>query len=211
MLWRDLVVIALENLQKRTGKTAFNLNAIYEEVYKLRSEIDGERWDIDKPNWKAKIRQVLQHHNPDMPAYIENSQHLFISNEKGVWGLKDTYAQDQQNEQPIIITNTNHTQYKCNQYYPVFLCNLYDYTCQISGERLSGNNKVYAEVHHIKPLHKGGADLTQNMLVVTPSIHAMLDNMMRPLKMNEIFIHREHKIDKEMLDWHNQIYYAQSL
>jgi HNH endonuclease len=55
---------------------------------------------------------------------------------------------------------------------------LYDYRCQICGERIElGFSSFYAEAHHIRPLGgpHGGTDTQDNMLVVCPTHHAMLD------------------------------------
>jgi 5-methylcytosine-specific restriction enzyme A len=49
--------------------------------------------------------------------------------------------------------------------------------CQISGEDFLFNTvsgKPYLEVHHLIPLGKGGADLPNNMIVVSPHVHKML-------------------------------------
>ena len=55
---------------------------------------------------------------------------------------------------------------------------VYEFRCQICSERIElGGGKFYAEVHHVRPLggeHKG-LDTQENMLVVCPNHHAMLD------------------------------------
>ena len=176
-----------------------------QEVYAVRCEFEGEM--IGKtPTWKDTIRRELQNHNIKSKAYRKNAPDLFRSSATGIWGLKKIYIQINENKNSPITTEYTIKQYKRNQALPKLLRNLYDYTCQVSRERLSGNGKVYAEVHHIKPLHKGGLDLTSNMIVVTPNVHVMLDRMMRPIDIDQMYKHDEHKIDRQMIEWHNQAY-----
>jgi ferredoxin len=55
---------------------------------------------------------------------------------------------------------------------------LYDYRCQICGNRIDlGSDSLYAEVHHLRPLGGGhkGLDNRENMLVLCPTHHAMFD------------------------------------
>ena len=55
---------------------------------------------------------------------------------------------------------------------------LYEFKCQICGDRIVvGNNKYYCEVHHLKPLggRHNGPDIVSNMLVVCPNHHKALD------------------------------------
>jgi 5-methylcytosine-specific restriction enzyme A len=58
------------------------------------------------------------------------------------------------------------------------LKSLYDHRCQVSREQflfLKRDGKTYhTEVHHLIPLGAGGADSPENMVVVSPHIHAML-------------------------------------
>ncbi|HRI36820.1 MAG TPA: HNH endonuclease [bacterium] len=52
------------------------------------------------------------------------------------------------------------------------------YVCQICGAlpfvQNGGNERLYAEAHHIMELSKGGADLLGNMLCVCPTCHRVL-------------------------------------
>jgi len=54
---------------------------------------------------------------------------------------------------------------------------MYDYTCQVCGIRISFNGVGYAEAAHIRPLGKphNGKDLLSNILCLCPNHHVMLD------------------------------------
>lgn len=71
--------------------------------------------------------------------------------------------------------------------------------------------KSYAEVHHIMPLRVGGADITENMLVVTPNMHALLDRFMCPIDADKVRAHVQHTIRPEFIEWHNHQYHQMPL
>jgi len=54
---------------------------------------------------------------------------------------------------------------------------MYDYTCQVCGIRISFNGVGYAEAAHIRPLGKphNGKDLLSNLLCLCPNHHVMFD------------------------------------
>ncbi|HDU8610350.1 TPA: HNH endonuclease [Morganella morganii] len=57
------------------------------------------------------------------------------------------------------------------------LKNLYNNTCQITGNQFAFQKKDgidYTEVHHLIPLGEGGSDDIRNLIVVNPLIHKML-------------------------------------
>ena len=52
---------------------------------------------------------------------------------------------------------------------------MYDYTCQISGERLNAPNGPYAEACHIQPVGRphNGPDEVSNVLCLSPNMHVL--------------------------------------
>ena len=53
---------------------------------------------------------------------------------------------------------------------------MYNFECQICGLTIKyGKNKLYCEVHHYYPLHEGGLDYENNMIVLCPNHHTMFD------------------------------------
>ena|SRR5271166_4945392 len=62
---------------------------------------------------------------------------------------------------------------------------IYDDQCQLCGKQLSSpdGTQHYSEGHHVKPLGDphGGPDTPENILVVCPDHHVLLDNFWMPL------------------------------
>lgn len=53
---------------------------------------------------------------------------------------------------------------------------LYGNECQVCGYTLKdGAGRPHSEVHHVRPLHEGGSDTRDNMLVLCPRHHAEFD------------------------------------
>lgn len=93
---------------------------------------------------------------------------------------------------------------------------MYNYECQICGLAIKyGKNKFYCEVHHYYPLHEGGLDYENNMIVLCPNHHTMfdlkemkidfdqktiLDNNGFPIKDMEIKFLKNHIIDSTNLE-----------
>ncbi|HZW34157.1 MAG TPA: HNH endonuclease [Isosphaeraceae bacterium] len=91
---------------------------------------------------------------------------------------------------------------------------LYEYHCQICGERIElGPSSFYAEVHHIHPLggEHQGLDEHHNMLVVCPTHHAMFDLGVAEFDSENTVIisdkfhslNLKHRLAPENLDYHN--------
>jgi 5-methylcytosine-specific restriction protein A len=81
---------------------------------------------------------------------------------------------------------------------------LYDFTCQICGERLKVHENVfYSEVHHIKPLggKHTGPDITENMMSVCPNHHVLLDLGAIEVDVRKLLL--KHNIRQEFIDYHN--------
>ncbi|MDR6781922.1 putative restriction endonuclease [Pedobacter africanus] len=92
---------------------------------------------------------------------------------------------------------------------------VYDYTCQVCGIRISFNGIGYAEAAHIRPLGNphNGKDLSNNLLCLCPNHHVMFDK--GAFTINEdhslsgvegrLFIKPgRHAIDTENLVYHNK-------
>jgi len=53
---------------------------------------------------------------------------------------------------------------------------LYGNRCQVCGYALeAASGSIHSEAHHLRPLHEGGADTPDNMVVLCPRHHAELD------------------------------------
>jgi len=88
---------------------------------------------------------------------------------------------------------------------------LYQWKCQLCGFTIQlPDGRWYAEAHHIRPLGRGhdGPDVANNILVVCPNHHAMLDFGSIRLDMIEIAKCEGHKIGSEFMEYHNREIYG---
>lgn len=92
---------------------------------------------------------------------------------------------------------------------------MYDYKCQVCGERLVGVSGPYAEGAHVKGLGAphNGPDVLENILCLCPNHHVLLDKgglfidddySINNLK-DKLTIHKEHKLDIEFIKYHRQL------
>jgi HNH endonuclease len=82
----------------------------------------------------------------------------------------------------------------------------YEYRCQICDHRIHlPNGNFYAEAHHIQPIGNGhdGPDIKENLIVVCPNHHAVLDYGVIELHKNMLKYHRGN-INQNFIDYHNQ-------
>lgn len=85
--------------------------------------------------------------------------------------------QPQGNQRPGRVTNLNQRIIR-NSTIGKTVKELYDYTCQICGERLEVHSGPYAECCHIKPLGRphDGPDVMENVLCLCPNCHVLFDH-----------------------------------
>lgn len=97
---------------------------------------------------------------------------------------------------------------------------LYDSKCQVCGQKLKvGYKEFYSEVHHIQPLGKhNGPDIQENMIVVCPNHHTLLDkgaisidiakkkviHFLSEDELNGKALLLKHHISKEYIDYHDE-------
>jgi 5-methylcytosine-specific restriction enzyme A len=85
---------------------------------------------------------------------------------------------------------------------------LHGYQCQICGESIElGNDRPYAEGHHIKPLGKNhnGPDVIENILCVCPNHHAQLDFQAILINKSSLRLQPGHEISDEYIEYHNRL------
>lgn len=84
----------------------------------------------------------------------------------------------------------------------------YSNSCQICGSRLSDptGEWAYSEGHHLRPLGAphNGSDSEDNILVVCPNHHAMLDFAVLPLKSTTLRISK-HSLNAASVTYHNDM------
>ena len=87
---------------------------------------------------------------------------------------------------------------------------LHQNKCQICGKVIQlQEDRLYSEAHHVKPLGNphNGPDIIENILVVCPNHHVMLDYGAIELKINEIKKVEGHNVVKEYIQYHNKEIY----
>ena len=90
----------------------------------------------------------------------------------------------------------------------------YDNTCQLCGLRITlANGAGYSEGAHVKPLARNGPDIKENVLILCPNHHVMLDRKsimfnsdntwISETEEGKITFRKNHYISSEYLDWNN--------
>ena len=93
---------------------------------------------------------------------------------------------------------------------------LYNYSCQVCGERLEGTAGGYAEAAHVKPLGRphNGPDIEENVICLCPNHHVLFD--IGGISFNDdlsiigyegkLLLHKAHKLNNEYLAYHREHY-----
>ena len=87
------------------------------------------------------------------------------------------------------------------------LKSIHEYRCQMCGLSIQlPNDRAYAEAHHIQPLGRphNGYDIAENIIIVCPNHHAMLDYGAMKLEIEEIRQADGHDIGLEFIQYHNE-------
>jgi predicted restriction endonuclease len=198
-MWIEDLTKALTNL----GGYA-HYNDIYTEIEKIRTNLSD--------NYKAVIRRTIQQNSSDSQSWLKRND-MFYSVEgigKGIWGLRK-FTPHHLNEPQIKYSEGNESPERKD--YTISriirdtdlsrrLKEQHNNTCQICSTRLQvKGNRFYSEAHHIKPLGKphNGPDTKDNIIVVCPNCHVLLDNFKIQLN-NE---HLTRKLNNEYIAYHN--------
>ncbi len=173
--------------------------ASYEQLYQELGRIRGKTLTSGK---QAGVRREVENHSSDSENWKPHRPDLFYSVEgkgKGVWGLRsmrdkpntiqncdnlNSTSEINNNDEPpydgtdqvtpgrreyireITLRNRRHV---------IELKALYGGRCQVGGEAiLDGIAGDVTEVHHIDWLTHGGSDTKDNMVVISPNLHAAI-------------------------------------
>ena len=93
------------------------------------------------------------------------------------------------------------------------LKSLYNDTCQLCGLRINlQEGRGYSEGAHVQPLSQDGPDVRENILILCPNHHVMLDKGALVLSLEgtwsaegesgEIHFHRKHSLSEEFIKFH---------
>ncbi|EPY09234.1 hypothetical protein PAALTS15_00035 [Paenibacillus alvei TS-15] len=184
---------------------------IYKTIYEYR---DGE---VPK-TWKQIIQRTIQTNSSDSNAF-SGKEDIFYSVKgigNGVWGLREykdrvLLGSDISNEIPTNVRK-HITVYRILRDTELArsLKQLHKNKCQICGNVLNiSEDRVYSEAHHIKPLGSPhfGPDIGENIIILCPNHHVLLDYGAIELDMNHIFNIKIHKISEEFINYHNNYIY----
>ena len=83
--------------------------------------------------------------------------------------------------------------------------------CQRCNLRLNlPDGSAYSEGHHLQPLGKPhcGPDVPENVLILCPNCHALLDLAAVQIDIKELRLHPKHSVDQQFIIYHNA--YVQS-
>jgi hypothetical protein len=207
MTWLQSVEGALSNL----GGVS-SLREIYAEVLRLRLS-NGESVP---PSIEAVIRKELEYNSSDSSVGT-SGRDLFYSVDgigNGVWGLRselpsepvaaDINGPDENSGSTTRIIAVNRIVRDTAMTRKVKA--LHHSTCQLCGNAVKlpdGSN--YAEAHHIIPIGSphNGPDRPNNIVVVCPNHHAMLDFGCIRLDLSDLSLAKGHTIASASVDYHN--------
>lgn len=207
--WVEDIVKALSNL----GGIA-PLSAIYAEVRKVRPA-------PHPPSLEATVRNSIESHSSDSKNF--RGKDLFFSAKgvgSGIWGLRSAAEHTPEAvdlDLPPGMEEPGRVQQKI---YRILrdtelarqIKLLHKHTCQICGCSIDlPTGERYSEAHHIKPLGSPhfGPDVAENIIVLCPNHHVMLDYGVIPLEPTQIRNHPNHAISAQFIAYHNNRVHGQ--
>ncbi|WP_170369631.1 HNH endonuclease [Ruegeria arenilitoris] len=214
MKWRDSVELALQNLGGSTS-----LDRLYEEVRAIRVSNN----DTTPKSLEAVVRKELEYNSSDSSNW-QGDRDLFYSVHgigMGVWGLRalisetplahDIELPETTGEAVRLEVTTNRIIRDTDMTKKVKA--LHNNECQMCGGFIElPNGQKYVEAHHIIPLGAphNGPDTPDNIVVVCPNHHAMLDfgciTLSKSLLKNAV----GHCISDASISYHNQAIFLSS-
>ena len=208
MAWLDDVRSALRQL----GGVG-HVNEIYSEVARMK----GHSLSYDE---RSGVRRTLYLNSSSSEAW-QGRRDLFFSVGRirgGVWSLRElgeeTPKANDINEDQQPIGNANPARVKSEIYRIVrdtavgkALKKLHRNRCQRCGRTIElTGGATYSEAHHLHPLGRphGGPDTPENVVVVCPNCHALLDYFAVRLHIGELRTHKSHSISSKCIAYHNK-------
>lgn len=208
MAWLDDVQSALRKLGG-----AGHVTEIYSEVAKMR----GHALSYDE---RSGVRRTLYLYSSSSEAWL-GGRDLFFSVGKirgGIWGLRELGPTNPKandiDEDKTPKGNKSPKRVKSEIYRIVrdtavgkALKKLHANQCQRCSQtiRLAGGT-AYSEAHHLRPLGRphGGPDTPENVVVVCPNCHALLDYFAVRIGRNELRGRKSHSVAAKSIAYHNR-------
>jgi HNH endonuclease len=202
--WTEDITHALEQL----GGIA-PLSEIYERVAAIRQK-------PHPADLGATVRGAIERNSSDSTVF--SGKNLFFSVHGiggGVWGLR-SFEKSTPTASDIDAIGDEAPERQHQEIYRILrdttlarqIKLLHKNKCQICGESIGlPSGEFYSEAHHIQPLgdpHKG-PDTPENIIVLCPNHHVMLDYGIIPIELAEINSHHKHKIGTNFIAYHNEV------
>ncbi|WP_410199142.1 HNH endonuclease [Burkholderia cenocepacia] len=202
--WTEDIKLALEQL----GGIA-PLSEIYERVAVIRPKPHPA--DIG-----ASVRGAIERNSSDSTVF--SGKDLFFSVHGiggGVWGLR-SFEKLTPVASDIDTLGDEVPQRKHQKTYRILrdtalarqIKLLHKNKCQICGDSIGlPGGEFYSEAHHIQPLGSphNGPDVSENIIVVCPNHHVMLDYGVISIDISRVNLHRKHKIGSNFIAYHNKV------
>ena len=203
--WLEDISLAFANL----GGIA-HYDALYPEVIRIRG-------GALPSSWKQIIQRTIQDHSADSDGF--KGTNVFYSVKgigSGVWGL-NTHLVSTPHASDIeppstperILTETYRILRDTELARKIKA--LHKNICQLCGEMVTlKNGETYAEAHHIKPLGSphNGPDVAENIVVLCPNHHVMLDYGAISLEAKSLHSVQGHIIGSVYVAYHNEHVYG---
>lgn len=205
--WLNDISLALTNL----GGIA-HYDALYPEVKKIRV---GTLPD----SWKQIIRRTIQDHSADSDGFRGNNVFYSVKGiGSGVWGLHShllSTPSASDIEPPSAPERLLIETYRVLRDTELArkIKALHKNICQLCGQTVRlKDGATYAEAHHIKPLGSphNGADVAENIVVLCPNHHVMLDYGAIPLEAYNLRTTQGHVIGSAYISYHNEHVFQQN-
>lgn len=163
------------------------------------------------PSWEAIVRRELEYNSSDSLSH-KKKHDLFYSVKgigAGVWGLRELEAPTPEARDLTPPERTHSSVYRILRDTQMArrVKKLHGDRCQLCGTTLRLTaGATYSEAHHIRPLGSphNGPDVPDNIIVLCPSHHVLLDYGAMKLEVTAISAVQGHRIDRQYIDYHNK-------
>lgn len=199
--WLADITQALANL----GGIA-HYDDLYPEVRKVRETALPE-------SWKQIVQRTIQGHSADSDGFKGNNVFYSVKGiGSGVWGLRSHLV----STPPAVDLEPPSTPERLLiETYRILrdtelarkIKTLHKNICQLCGQTVTlKDGATYSEAHHIKPLGSphNGPDIAENIVVLCPNHHVMLDYGAIRLEAKDLRSIQGHVIGNAYVAYHNE-------
>lgn len=197
MKWRESVSLAICRITERKGENEFTRQELIDhELDRISREVET----LGKTPHQTLSRILQNLRDDEEIEFLGNGEYRLIS------AIVSPSISENQSDKETKRIETIVSRIVRDSKTARDLKIKYGYRCQICGERLKLISGYYCEAHHVKPLGKPhhGPDIKENLIVVCPNHHTLLDFAAIPIDVNQLK-DRKHEISNEFIRYHNEI------